>query len=473
MRTRVLFVIPLLVAAAWAAAGAVAACGASAPRVAPAPAPLVANAALEAKIDPIATALLAKGAAAISVAVARGDEIVFAKGYGLANREKSVPATAETIYRIGSVTKQFTAVAILQLVERGKLALGDEIRKYLPDFPTGGKKITVRHLLTHTSGIHSYTDEEFVAKMATPVSLAELVGYFSGKPLEFEPGSKWSYSNSGYVLLGAILEQVSGQTYADYLHEHAWTPLGLTSTRYCDDEPTLPNDAAGYQQKDGQLAPSEPISMTTPYAAGALCSTVGDLVRWTTALHDHVVVSEASYLAMTTPVTLSDGTTAPYGFGLGLGQLEGHAVVSHGGGINGFVSDVAYYPADALTVVVLVNTESDAAAVGARRIARALLDIPEPKVEDQPLPADAATRYPGVFDFPDIGLKVTIAVEDGRLVAQATGQPKLPCLHQGNDVFLVEDHLEIQFTFGIGADGRADTLTVDQGGAHVVGRLVP
>jgi CubicO group peptidase (beta-lactamase class C family) len=315
----------------------------------------------------------------VSVAVARGGRIVYAKGYGLANVELKVPATTDTVYRVGSITKQFTAAAIMQLIEQGKMSLDDPIEKFLPDYPIRGRHITIRHLLNHTSGIRSYTSLglKFLAVTRQDLRHEDLIALFKDEPDDFQPGEKWLYDNSGYYLLGVILEKVTGDKYGEYVQRQLFAPLGLSSTIYCDVEPIVKNRASGYQiGLDKQLRNADFISMKNPFAAGSLCSTVKDLVAWTSALAGGKVVTAASYAQMIAPTKLADGKEQAYGFGLMPGQLEGHPQIAHGGGINGFASMLMYFPKDDVTVVVLTNSSVGASTRIATRVARAALGLP-------------------------------------------------------------------------------------------------
>ena len=317
----------------------------------------------------------------VSVAVARGGRVVHAQGYGLANVELNVPATADTVYRIGSITKQFTAAAIMQLVEQGKMSLDDPIETFLPDYPVRGRRITIRHLLTHTSGIKSFTSLglKYLAVKRQEISEEDLIATFKDEPDDFPPGEKWLYDNSGYYLLGVILERVTGYKYGDYVQRQLFTPLGLSSTLYCDVERIVKNRASGYQiGLDKGLRNADFISMKVPFAAGALCSTVKDLVTWTGALVGGKVVSAQSYAQMTTPLKLANGQERPYGFGLGLGEFEGHPQVEHGGGIDGFASMLMYFPKDGVTVAVLTNSSGGPAVKIAKDVARAALGLKQP-----------------------------------------------------------------------------------------------
>jgi D-alanyl-D-alanine carboxypeptidase len=340
-----------------------------------APGDIVVDSTLAGKIDALAARNTIPIAGA-SVAVARGNRIVVAKGYGKARLDTGAPATAATIYRIGSLTKQFTAALALQLVAEGQLSLDDPLDKYLPDFPTAGRTVRLRNLLSHTSGIHNYTDGDSESRWATQaVTPAALIATFRDAPSEFAPGTRWAYSNSNYVLIGAILERVTGRRYADLLADRITRPLGLTSTFYCSNQPSRPEEASGYRVVAGTIVPAAPIDMSRPFAAGGICSSVLDLARWSYALRTGRVIPSALYAEMTTPTTLSNGTRVPYGLGLGIVDREGRTRIGHAGGINGFVSQIVTLPADDLTVVVLVNTEGPAAQVGTPAVVQAALAL--------------------------------------------------------------------------------------------------
>ena len=248
-------------------------------------APRQVDAALPASVDVLAAEALEAGPlAGVSVAVVRDGRTVVSKGYGLADIGRGVPATAETIYPIGSLTKQFTAAAILQLVEAGRLSLDDDLGELLPDFPTQGHHVTVRHLLNHTSGIADHTD--LAGGRGEPGTTRQaVVDLIAAQRFDFAPGERFSYSNSGYLLLGLVIEKVTGGTYASYLDEHVFERAGLRQTSYCPDKPG-PGQARGYDIANGALVDAQPIEMAVPFAAGGLCSTVGDLLAWSEALRE-------------------------------------------------------------------------------------------------------------------------------------------------------------------------------------------
>ncbi len=327
-------------------------------------------------VDSLAEAAIGSGSVAgISVAVARGGRVVIARGYGLADVARNAPVTPSTVFRAGSLAKQFTAAAILRLAEQGRLSLDDEITKHLPDYPVQGHRVLVRHLLAHTSGIRNYTSlgPRWASRNREPMSADSIIALFAPEPFEFAPGTDFRYNNSGYFLLGRIIEKVTGRRYADVLRDEVLAPLALPATKYCPDEPDPATDASGYAMRGGALVPSAPLSMNHPFSAGALCASAQDLVAWTLALSGGKVVSPASYARMITPEPLADGRRMPYGYGLGLVSVAGHAAVAHGGGMNGFTAQLAHFAADSLIVAVLVNTEGNLADRLAFDIARRAL----------------------------------------------------------------------------------------------------
>ncbi|MGH8598969.1 MAG: serine hydrolase, partial [Gammaproteobacteria bacterium] len=296
------------------------------------------------------------GAAAI---VVKDGKVVFRKGYGMANLELGVAIEPDMIFRIGSVTKQFTAVATLMLAEQGKLSLTDEITKFLPDYPTQGRKITIEHLLTHTSGIVSYTGlPEWRPQMRKDVTLDEMIAVFKDKPMEFAPGERWNYNNSGYVLLGAVIEKASGMKYADFVEKNIFAPLGMKRSFYDSTSRIIPRRAAGYSKgKDGYVN-AEYLSMSWPHAAGSLISTVDDLALWDAALYTDKIVKQESLKRAWKAFPLNDGRPAKYGYGWGLSTMEGHPAIGHGGGINGFTCDALRLPDDRVYVAILTNRDA-------------------------------------------------------------------------------------------------------------------
>ncbi len=301
-----------------------------------------ASASVRSAIDGIIEAPIKAGkVAGASIAVAQRGQTLAARSYGSADLELDVPMPADASFEIGSVTKQFTAASILLLAERGKLSVDDDVHRFLPDYPTHGERITIRHLLTHTSGIKGYTElPEFADLMKLKKPVETLVTLFGEKPLDFKPGDALVYNNSAYFLLGLIIEKAGGQSYADFVKTNLFDKVGMPGSYYCSETALHHHHAHGYDTDKGTLVLKGYISHTWPYSAGSLCSTASDLSAWLSALHGGRVLSAGSYRAMTTPATLADGTTTRYGFGVGVAELAGRRAIFHGGGINGFLSEV-------------------------------------------------------------------------------------------------------------------------------------
>ena len=311
----------------------------------------------EAKVDALLRAQMDKAhIPGLSVAVVRAGKVVLAKGYGQSNVELGVAATADTVYQIGSITKPFTATAVMLLVEEGKVSLDDPISKHLSTVPEAWAEVRVRHLLTHTSGIKSYTSlPDNLKQFRQDVSREAVLKSVTDLPLEFKPGEKFAYCNTGYFLLGMLVEKVSGKPYADFLDERIFKPLEMTGTRINDPRAVLKNRAAGYSWEKNALLNGEPWSMTWPFAAGAVVSSVSDLARWDAALYSEKVLKRSSLDQMWTAGKLNDGKAVEYGLGWQLNSFKGHKVIGHGGSIAGFTCYLVRFPDDKLTVVVLAN----------------------------------------------------------------------------------------------------------------------
>lgn len=291
-----------------------------------------------------------------TVLVARGDAVVLSKAYGVANLEWNIPNTPATKFRLGSLTKQFTAASILLLEERGKLKVDEPVKTYLPDAPAAWEKITIFNLLTHSSGIPNFTSfPDYAATQAFATPVEKIVARFRDKPLDFAPGEKMSYSNSGYVLLGYLIEKITGGSYATFVQDNIFTPLGMKDSGYDSNSAVILRRASGYAPSPTGPVNAGFIHMSIPHAAGALYSTTEDLLKWQQALYAGRVVSAASLQKMTTPFK------GDYAFGLVVRTVNGRKVIAHGGGIEGFNTSLSYSPDEKLTIVVLSNINGPAA----------------------------------------------------------------------------------------------------------------
>ncbi len=424
--------------------------------------------ALALKIDALAAELLAKpGGVGLSIAVAQNGEILLAKGYGRADAEFDVPADEQTMFRIGSVTKQFTAAMVMRLVEQKKLALDDELAKYVPDFPLQGRRVTIEQLLQHTSGIKSYTDIGEAWAKVWPLELthAELLALVKDAPFDFEPGTDWHYNNTGYYLLGMVIEKVTGRSYAEHLQAELCAPLGLSRTRYDSNRELISNRAQGYTLAGEQLVNDQIIGMAQPGAAGGILSTAGDLVRWQMALSSGEVVQPESFARMCTPTVLPNGHDTSYGFGLRMDEWAGIPRVQHGGGIFGFNSMLLWLPSEDLHVAVISNGEPLSSAELADAIANEVLGIEPPIVKDEPIPAELIARLSGDYVFAGIGLDARIFELEGKLMLQASGQSAFRIQWQGDLEFRAEFDTDVRLVFA--ADGKS--LVLYQGGGKAEG----
>lgn len=398
-----------------------------------------------------------------AILVAKDGQPIFRKGYGLANSEWDIPNSPETKFRLGSITKQFTAVAILQLAEKDKLKLSDPVKLHYPDAPASWDKITIHHLLNHTSGIKSYTGlKDFFSKQSRQARTpSEIVKLTQDMPVEFEPGEKFAYNNTGYVLLGAIIEKVSGLPYSTYLRQNVFTPLAMADSGYDSPTTVLKRRASGYKSSGEQNA--DFLDMSLPHAAGSLYSTVDDLLKWA----PEKLISTESFAKMTTP------GKGKYAYGLIIDELKDHRVQAHGGGINGFNTFLARFPDDKLTVVVLANQETGATQEIAFSLARMSFGEnipPRPVVTKVDVPAAKLDQLAGRYEIaPNFVLRVW---RDGdRMLTQATGQGEVEVIPTDENT-LAQPKINARLIFTRGADGKAISLTLEQGGSRTAAKRI-
>ena len=378
----------------------------------------------------------------VAVLVGRDGQIVFQGGFGLADVKKKTPISPETKFRIGSVTKQFTAAAIMKLAEQGKLAISDPLAKYFPGVPNA-EKITLRHLLTHTSGLHSYTDRpDFLTSVLQPIAPADLIASMQKDEPEFAPGTKFKYCNSGYFLLGEIVAKVSGQSLADYLRATFFEPLGMKDTGIYVNATPPPGAALGYAVNDGKATPALDWDMSWAGGAGAIYSTVGDLFRWTEALHGGRVVNAESLKAMTTPNPLPAGVDGlNYGFGLVVSEVQRLPTIWHNGGLHGWSSNLMWLPQQHMTFVALGNALPSAPGLAPAVVTH---DMPKhflaaeiaglpPLAEDKSVDPKTYAAYVGRYDYE--GAIMTVTVENDRLFSRLTGQERFEIFPRAKDEF--------------------------------------
>jgi CubicO group peptidase (beta-lactamase class C family) len=360
------------------------------------------------------------------VIVTRGGETLYSAGRGLADMETRRPITPGTVFRLGSITKQFTAAVILQLVREGKVSLDDPVSRFFPDFPQPGGSATVRQLLNHVSGIQSYTAVPgFMteANISRPFTTAELIAVTRDLPSVSPPGQAWTYNNSGYVLLGAIIESVTGKPWHQAVVERISRPLRLPSIGWGGDREALPDMARGYTMREGAVRPAWNTHMSVPHAAGALVGTVGDLAKWARALHHGRVVSPELYRAMIKPVTLADGSTHPYGFGLAMEKVRGRDTIQHNGGISGFNTDSIYIPGEDVFVAIFTNSDEPTThpTLVSRRLAALAVGDPYRTFTAVELAPDAVAPFFGVYAIGDTGVSRRFYSRDGKFYTLRDG----------------------------------------------------
>ena len=408
------------------------------------------------------------------VLVAKNGKTIFRKAYGLADAAKGTSMTPEMQLRVGSITKQFTSTAILMLVDEGKIKLDDDITRFLPDYPTNGKRITIEHLLNHTSGIASFTGKPGYAEhMAEDMPVSAMIASFKNDPRDFEPGTRYKYNNSGYYLLGAIIEKVSGMTYAAFLEQRIFTPLGMHDTAYDGKEHGKAVRAAGHSRGPSGFVPSAAISMTQPFAAGALVSTADDLARWDAAVSAGKLLKPATWQRAFAKTTLADGKQSDYGYGWGIGAVRGVPVIEHGGAINGFNTYALRVPSEQVYVVVLRNTDGGTANTQtvARVAAAQAIGRPYPQRTAVTLDAKVLDAYAGAYKIDDASQRTVRRVGD-KLSMQRTNRPPVLLTPFSPTGFFVPGEVD-WFEFTRNNQGDVVSLTVRRDGDPEVNPRVP
>ncbi|NHZ96326.1 serine hydrolase [Massilia sp. CCM 8734] len=430
--------------------------------------------ALAERIDAAIAPYYKADAPGATVIVTQDGKTVLRKAYGMADVSKGTRMTPDMAMRLGSITKQFTAVGILMLVDEGKLALDDDVSKVLPEYPTRGKRITIEHLLAHTSGIVSFTSKPaFSATDGRDRTVAEMIDTFKNDALEFEPGTRWAYNNSGYFLLGAVIEKLSGQTYARFMEERIFTPLEMRHTAYEGHERSSGPRAAGHSKGwFGRVTTAKPISMTQPYAAGALVSTVDDLARWDAAISAGKLLKPATWQKAHTSAVLADGKPTNYGYGWQVGKLRGVPLVAHDGGIDGYSTSALRLPQQKVYVAVLSNTDAPkiqpdmvASKAAAIAIGNPFPDFKAVKVDNALLDA-----YAGTYRI-DATATRSFKRDDGKLIMQRTNRDPVTLTPYANDSFFMPASLTT-FVFARNAKGEVSHVLVHSQGSDMINQRV-
>lgn len=378
--------------------------------------------------------------------VIKDGKTILRKGYGMADLEHSKSQTPEMVSRIGSVTKQFTSTAILKLMEEGKLKLDDPITKFLPDYPTQGKTVTVWNLLNHTSGIKSYTSIESnmtTENKAKNLTHAQLLGTFQNMPFDFNPGDQWLYNNSGYYLLGMIIEKVSGISWGEYLTKNFFKPLKMNST-VTDDTKLKSGEAIGYGKNGDKYVVADFVHPSIPFAAGSIASTVDDLWKWNNAIFNYKVISQASLDKAWTPTKLNDGSLQSYGFGWSISRIGIQKAISHGGGIDGYLTFALYIPESKLFVAMLSNNGNNGPTEYAFHAAQIASGQSMMKPTAIAMDANAMKEYVGVYSINAAQDRV-IRLDGDHLTSQRTGSSVLSIYPYAKDKFYFDGSSSLLF----------------------------
>lgn len=405
-----------------------------------------------------------------AILVGCDSKILVRKGYGLANRDRDIPNTSRTKFLVGSIAKQFTAVAILLLQKTGRLHLHEPIGSYLPDCPPAWKQVTIHHLLNHTSGIPNYTNHLHWRTLAkSHMTVDGIVDLFKDKPMDFHPGERQSYSNSGYILLGYIIEQITGKTYETFVAENILKPLGMKDSGYHYHADRPKDCAVGYLLLHDELVNAEYLNMSTIRAAGGLHSTVEDLWLWNQALHSEKIISNKSLavMFMFTPFL------ANYGYGVGIAQQFDRRLIGHGGGVEGFSSYLGHYPDEKLCIIVLSNLEETNTA-GIAKDLSAIVFAEDYKTPRRPavsaIDPDILSAYEGQYQLAP-GITLTIQQQGKTLLVQASGGSKAIFHHESEDTFFRKP-TDDKIVFCRNKKGEVTHLTLRYGGLEESARRI-
>jgi CubicO group peptidase (beta-lactamase class C family) len=378
---------------------------------------------LESKIDKILRTQFKTNETGVSALVAKDGNVIYRKAFGKADLELDVNMTSKNVFEVGSITKQFTSVAILMLLEEGKLSLDDEITKFIPTYPTNGKKITIHHLLTHTSGIKSYTSmQRFGEVMTIDETPLKFIDFFKNEPMDFDPGEKYLYNNSGYFILGYIVEKVSGTSYPKFIQERIFDAIDMKSSYYGSHKKLIKNRASGYQ-KGAEFSNAQYISLTLPYAAGSIMSNVDDMLKWQTAITNNVFLKKATIDKAFTNYTLINGDKINYGYGWSINEINDVPTIEHGGAIPGYLSMGVFVPSKNIYVILFSNCGCQSPTNTALEIAALAMDKPRQGEENTfNLSTEQLNTWVGTYEFDNKVLRY-ITLKEGQLYSKREGSP--------------------------------------------------
>ena len=411
---------------------------------------------LESKIDKLLVSKYKSNQPGATALVAKGGKVIYRKAFGNANLELNVNMKPENVFEIGSMTKQFTAVSILMLLEQGKLNLDDEITKFIPDYPTQGKTIKVHHLLNHTSGIKSYTSMQSFMKLArNDMSPSELIDVFKNEPMDFDPGEKYLYNNSAYIILGYIIEKLSGQTYADFVENNIFKKIDMNSSHYGSMTKLIENRASGYQKRDGYVN-ADYLSLTLPYAGGSLMSNVDDMLKWQQAIKNNIFIKKETTTKAFTNYALNNGNKINYGYGWSHNLIHNTPTIEHGGGIFGYTTMGVYVPGEDVYVVVLTNCNCNSPTEVAVKIAALTIGEPFPEIENSVvLQQNELEKWVGAYEFEGEVIRY-ITLENGQLYSQREGSSKFKIFPLDSNRFYFDGTMS-EYVFSM-SNGKRETI---------------
>lgn len=428
---------------------------------------------MEQRIDELLQDVYPGGEPGCVALVTRQNQVLYNKAFGLANLELNIPMRTEMVFEIGSLTKQFTSVSTLMLIEQGRAGLSDPISKYLDFCPDAWKSVTIRHLLNHTSGIKDLTSMEILSKVSrhdhTP---REVIALFEKEPLDFQPGESWNYSNSGYVILGYIIEKITGQEYGNFITENIFKPLKMNNSFYGNWSGIIKNRVSGYQKK-GSLINADYLSFTLPYSAGALMMTAEDFYTWNQALHTYQIVKKETLDQAFVKSQLNNGSSTDYGYGWFISEMNSSRAFEHSGGIYGQTSFALYLPAEQILVVMFTNRDDRIPAPFAKEIAAIVVgkEVTSRNEEvEVNLTPETLQKYAGEYEIRK-DLVLSVSLKNEQLFIQPTGQPKLKIIPVSQTAFTVK-MINARVEFITNSTGQAESLLLYQGDKKIPARKI-
>ncbi len=437
----------------------------------------------ESKIDSIVSLQYSANEPGITILVAKDGKAIYKKALGKSNLELNIPIEVNSVFQIGSITKQFTAVSILMLAEQGKLNIEDKIGKYIPEYIEVGRDITIHHLLNHTSGIKNKTplsEKNYTSRMDR--SPKELITYFKDEPLAFMPGEKFKYSNAGYILLGQIIETISKQSYGQFIQENIFDKIGMTSSYCGDKKQVIPNRSRGYIIKQNEFVKSDYMNLSLAYSAGALLSTTEDLLKWQNALLQNTLLKESSIKQAMTPTLLNSGKKIPYGYGFRLSRLGNSPVIAHTGSTKGFTSIALFLPQENMYIAVLTNCNCKNVNNVAKQVAELFVTSPdvnkvsavtktiEQEKKSIAVSAEILNNYTGTYEVkPNVNL--TIGLDNtNQLYLLAPGQTKKVKLFAETQNHFFVKIADAEITFNKNETNNVISLTMNQSGRKIIAK---